>query len=116
MPFTLGMLMNMFFGKAGKEDAVEAGMESVEVGTAHVADTRLGLAFSGLCRTAPHKTLIDHPQVLLPVVHFKAADMGAACRTHGSHSIRLVKVLTTAVKDPHGSPQTRHSEPVRGAG
>lgn len=43
MPLALGMFMDVFFGKAGKEDAVEAGVESVEVGTAHVADTWLGL-------------------------------------------------------------------------
>lgn len=47
------------------------------------------LAFSGLGWTAPHETLINNPQVLLPVVHFEAVDMGAACGTHDSHSIRL---------------------------
>lgn len=43
MPFALGMFVNVFFGKAGKEDTVEAGVESVEVGAAHVADAWLGL-------------------------------------------------------------------------
>lgn len=43
MPLVLGMLVDVFFGKAGEEDAVEAGVESVEVGTTHVTDTRLGL-------------------------------------------------------------------------
>lgn len=47
------------------------------------------LAFSGLGWTAPHETLINNPQVLLPVVHFEAVDMRAACGTHGSHSIRV---------------------------
>ena len=52
------------------------------------------LAFSGLGWTAPHETLIDNPQVLLPVVHFEAVDMGAACGTHGSsHSIRALLSL-----------------------
>lgn len=43
MSLALGMLVDVFFGKAGKVDAVKAGVESVEVGAAHVADTRLGL-------------------------------------------------------------------------
>lgn len=51
------------------------------------------LAFSGLGRTAPHETLINNPQVLLPVVHFEAVDMRAARRTHGSHSIRFLRPL-----------------------
>lgn len=51
------------------------------------------LAFSGLGRTAPHETLINNLQVLLPVVHFKAVDMRAARGTHGSHSIRFLRPL-----------------------
>lgn len=47
------------------------------------------LAFSGLGWPTPNETLINNPQVLLPVVHFEAVDMRAACRTHGSHSIRF---------------------------
>lgn len=47
------------------------------------------LAFSGLRRTAPHETLINNPQVLLPVVHFEPINMRTACGTHGSHNIRL---------------------------
>ena len=43
MSFALGVLVDVFFGKAGKEDTMKAGVESVEVGTAHVADTWLGL-------------------------------------------------------------------------
>lgn len=43
MPLVLGMLVDVFFGKAGEEDTVEAGVESVEVGATHVTDTRLGL-------------------------------------------------------------------------
>lgn len=39
MPFALSMLVDVLFGKTGKEDAVEAGVESVEVGAAHVANT-----------------------------------------------------------------------------
>lgn len=39
MPFALGVLVDVFFGKAGEEDTVEAGVKSAEVGTAHVADT-----------------------------------------------------------------------------
>ena len=38
MPLALGVFVDMFFGKAGEEDAVEAGVESVEVGAAHVTD------------------------------------------------------------------------------
>lgn len=43
MSFALGVLMDVFFGKAGEEDAVKAGVESAEVSAAHVADARLGL-------------------------------------------------------------------------
>lgn len=43
MPFALGVLVDVFFGKTGEEDTVEARVESVEVGAAHVADTWLGL-------------------------------------------------------------------------
>lgn len=43
MPFALGVFMDVFFGKAGEEDAVKAGVESAEVGPAHVADTWLRL-------------------------------------------------------------------------
>lgn len=39
MPLVLGMFMDMFFGKAGEEDTVEAGVESVEVGATHVTET-----------------------------------------------------------------------------
>ena len=39
MPFALGVFVDVFFGKAGEEDAVETGVESVQVGTAHMADT-----------------------------------------------------------------------------
>lgn len=39
VPFALGVLVDVFFGKAGEEDTVEAGVESVEVGATHVADT-----------------------------------------------------------------------------
>lgn len=39
------MFMDVFFGKAGEEDTVEAGVESAEVGAAHVADTGLGLGW-----------------------------------------------------------------------
>lgn len=38
MPFALGVLVDVFFGKAGEEDTVEARVESVEVGATHVAD------------------------------------------------------------------------------
>lgn len=38
MPFALGMFVDVFLGEAGEEDTVEAGVESVEVGSAHVAD------------------------------------------------------------------------------
>lgn len=43
MLFALGVFVDVVFGKAAEEDTGEAGVESVEVGTAHVADTRLGL-------------------------------------------------------------------------
>lgn len=67
------------------------------------------LAFSGLGWTAPHETLIDNPQVLLPVVHFEAVDMGAACGTHGSsQSIRALLSLW-AKKTFFKSPQRRPS-------
>lgn len=43
MPLVLGVLVDVLLRKAAKEDAVEAGMESVQVGTTHVTDARLGL-------------------------------------------------------------------------
>ncbi|KAL7860194.1 hypothetical protein AOLI_G00165430 [Acnodon oligacanthus] len=42
-------------------------------------------AFRG---AAPHKALIDDPQVLLPIVHFKPVHMGAPGRTHDRHGMR----------------------------
>ena len=51
----------------------------------HTFDQRLifYLSFSRFGWAAPHKTLINDPQVLLPVVHLVAVHMGATCRTHG---------------------------------
>lgn len=43
MPLALGVLVDVFPREAAEEDAVEAGMESVQVGTTHVTDARLGL-------------------------------------------------------------------------
>lgn len=43
MPLVLGVFVDVFLGEAAKEDAVETGMEPVQVGTTHVTDTRLGL-------------------------------------------------------------------------
>lgn len=43
MSFVFGVLVDVFLGEAAEEDAVEAGVEPVQVGTAHVTDTRLGL-------------------------------------------------------------------------
>lgn len=43
MPLVLSVLVDVFPRKAAKEDAVETGMESVQVGTTHVTDARLGL-------------------------------------------------------------------------
>lgn len=43
MPFTFGVFVDVFLRETAEEDAVETGMESVQVGTAHVADTRLCL-------------------------------------------------------------------------
>lgn len=43
MPLALGVLVDVFLCEAAKENAVEAGMESVQVGTTHVTDARLGL-------------------------------------------------------------------------
>ena len=43
MSFVFGVLVDVFLGEAAEEDAVEAGVELVQVGTAHVTDTRLGL-------------------------------------------------------------------------
>lgn len=43
MPLALGVLVDVFLRKAAKENAVETGMESVQVGTTHVTDARLGL-------------------------------------------------------------------------
>lgn len=43
MPLALGVLVDVFLGEAAEKDAVEAGVESVEVGAAHVTDARLGL-------------------------------------------------------------------------
>ena len=41
--FVLGVLVDVFLGEAAEEDAVEAGVEPVQVRAAHVTDTRLGL-------------------------------------------------------------------------
>lgn len=43
MPLALGVLVDVLPREAAEEDAVEAGMESVQVGTTHVTDARLGL-------------------------------------------------------------------------
>lgn len=43
MPLALGVFVDVFFGKAGEEDAAEAGVEPVEVGAAHVTEAGLGL-------------------------------------------------------------------------
>lgn len=43
MSFVFGVLVNVFLGEAAEEDAGEAGVEPVQVGAAHVTDTRLGL-------------------------------------------------------------------------
>lgn len=43
MPLALGVLVDVFLRKAAKENAVKTGMESVQVGTTHVTDARLGL-------------------------------------------------------------------------
>lgn len=72
----------MFLCKTAKKDTVEARVKSVQVGTAHVTNARLSLAFPGLGGAAPHEALVDDSQVLLPVLHLKAVHMGAAGRTH----------------------------------
>lgn len=43
MPFVFGVLVDVFLREAAEKDAVQAGVESVEVGAAHVTDARLGL-------------------------------------------------------------------------
>lgn len=43
VPLALGVLVDVLLRKAAKENAVETGMESVQVGTTHVTDARLGL-------------------------------------------------------------------------
>lgn len=43
MPLVLGVLVDVFLRKAAEENAVETGMESVQVGITHVTDARLGL-------------------------------------------------------------------------
>lgn len=43
MPLVLGVLVDVFLGEAAEEDAVETGMEPVQVGATHVTDARLGL-------------------------------------------------------------------------
>lgn len=39
MSFALGVIVDVFLGEAGEEDTVEAGVESVQVSAARVADT-----------------------------------------------------------------------------
>jgi len=64
------------------------------------------LSFSGFRRAAPHETLIDEPQVLLPVaVRLVAVHMRATCGTHGAvyattHTQRGATVLLLA-PPPH---------------
>lgn len=43
MPLVLSVLVDVFPRKAAKKDTVQTGMESVQVGTTHVTDARLGL-------------------------------------------------------------------------
>lgn len=43
MPLVLSVLVDVLPRKTAKEDTVETGMESVQVGTTHVTDARLGL-------------------------------------------------------------------------
>lgn len=43
MPLVFGVLVDVFLRKAAEENAVETGMESVQVGITHVTDARLGL-------------------------------------------------------------------------
>lgn len=43
MPLVFGVLVDVFLREAAEKDAVQAGVESVEVGAAHVTDARLGL-------------------------------------------------------------------------
>lgn len=53
---------------------------------------RAHLALAGLSRAAPHEALVDGPQVLLPVVHFEAAQVRAARRRYrqlGVHGLAL---------------------------
>lgn len=45
------------------------------------------LALAGLSRAAPHEALVDGPQVLLPVIHFEAAQVRAARRRN--HQLRV---------------------------
>lgn len=43
MPLVFGVLVDVFLREAAEKDAVQAGVESVEVGAAHVTNARLGL-------------------------------------------------------------------------
>lgn len=43
MSLVFRVLVDMFLGKTAKKDAVETRVESVQVGTTHVTDARLGL-------------------------------------------------------------------------
>lgn len=101
MPFVFCMFVNVFLGKAAKEDAVEAGMKSVQVGAAHVTDTRFchcrpssiflkHLSFPGFGSPAPNKALVYDSQILFPIIHLIAIHMGAPGRTHDRNNIHFI--------------------------
>lgn len=45
VPLCLGMFMDVLLCETAEEDAVEAGVQPVQVHTTHVADAGLGLKF-----------------------------------------------------------------------
>lgn len=89
MPLALGVLVDVFLGEAAEKDAVEAGVESVEVGAAHVTDARLGLASPRLSSTTPNKALVYDSKVLFPIIHLITVHMGAPGRTHDRQNIQF---------------------------
>lgn len=73
------MFVNMFLSKAAKKDTGETRVESVHMGTTYMTDARLCLTFPSLWGPTPNETLVDQPQVLLPVLgYFKALHMRTA--------------------------------------
>lgn len=100
MSLVFCVLVDVFLRKAAEKDAVETRVESVQVGSTHMTDTRLGqlcpsritlkhLASPGLSSTTPNKALVYDSKVLFPIVHLITVHMGAPGRTHDRQNIQF---------------------------